>query len=109
LGEQRAGDKFKMKFSLGKPLLLLSSLATTALASVPLLKSTSLNTCQDNSGFTASLFNVVFTPNNGTASVDIVAVSSIEGSVVFDVLISAYGYQIIRKTVDPCNTDLSGL
>jgi len=98
-----------MKFSLGKPLLLLSSLATTALASVPLLKSTSLNTCQDNSGFTASLFNVVFTPNNGTASVDIVAVSSIEGSVVFDVLISAYGYQIIRKTVDPCNTDLSGL
>ncbi|EPE10117.1 calcium-related spray protein [Ophiostoma piceae UAMH 11346] len=74
-----------------------------------LLKSGSLNTCQSNSGFTASLFDVVYTPSNGSASVDMVAVSSIEGNVVFDAIITAYGYQIIRKTVDPCDSGLAGL
>lgn len=100
-----------MRFSLRTPLVLLSSLAAFIAPTVgePLLQSNSLNTCQDNSGFTASLFSVVFTPNNGSALVDIVAVSSIQGSVVFDVAISAYGYQIIRTTVDPCDVGLAGL
>ncbi|KAH6845071.1 hypothetical protein B0I37DRAFT_416632 [Chaetomium sp. MPI-CAGE-AT-0009] len=71
--------------------------------------SNSLNACQENSGFTASLFKVVFTPNNHTANVDIVAVSSVQGSVIFDVSISAYGYEIIKKQVDPCDAGLAGL
>jgi hypothetical protein len=100
-----------MRFSLARPAVMLASAASllTSVAAEPMLISTSLNTCQENSGFTASLFNVVFTPNNGSASVDIVAVSSVEGSVIFDVAVSAYGYQIIRKTVDPCDSDLAGL
>ncbi|OIW23699.1 TRP-domain-containing protein [Coniochaeta ligniaria NRRL 30616] len=102
-----------MRFSIGKPLALFCSLAaliTPTLADDgPMLQSGSLNTCQEQSGFSASLFNVVFTPNNNSASVNIIAVSSIQGSVVFDVIVSAYGYQITRQTVDPCNAGLAGL
>ena len=88
-----------------------AALVPSAVADEPLLYSNSLNTCQDNSGFTAQLFNFVFTPNNGSASVNIVAVSSITGNVVFDVAISAYGYEFMRKTIDPCDasTDLAGM
>ncbi|KAK3360101.1 hypothetical protein B0T25DRAFT_565042 [Lasiosphaeria hispida] len=100
-----------MRVSLLRPLAALASLATFAqpILAEPILQSNSLNTCQENSGFTASLFNVIFTPNNNTANVDIVAVSSIQGSVIFDVSISAYGYQIIRTKVNPCEAGLAGL
>ncbi|KAK1828301.1 flavin carrier protein 2 [Podospora conica] len=97
-----------MRFSRLSPLAALGGLASLA-AAEPILQSKSLNTCQENSSFTASLFNVVFTPNNNTANVDIVAVSSVQGSVIFDVMISAYGYQIIRTTVNPCDAGLAGL
>jgi hypothetical protein len=99
-----------MKFSLSNPLLL-SSLAAMAnpVMAEQMLTSNALNTCQENSLFTASLFNVVFTPNNASATVNIVAVSSVQGSVKFDAAISAYGYQFIRQTVDPCDTGLAGL
>jgi len=39
-----------------------------------------------------------------------IARSTIEGFVKFDITIRAYGYQIIRTTVDPCDSDtLPGL
>lgn len=41
--------------------------------------------------------------------IDIVAVSSIQGNVLFDVSITAYGYQIIRRQVNPCDIGLAGL
>ncbi|KAL1903133.1 putative flavin carrier protein 3 [Sporothrix stenoceras] len=85
------------------------ALSFTAASAEELLKSNSLNTCQANSGFTASLFDVVFTPHNSSANVDLVAVSSIEGNVLFDVSIIAYGLQITRITVDPCDAGLAGL
>jgi hypothetical protein len=88
--------------------LLAAASIPSAAADEPRLYSSSLNTCQDNSGFTARLFNFVFTPNNSSASVNIVAVSSITGKVVFDVAISAYGYEFMRKTIDPCEAG-SGL
>ncbi|KAK7991999.1 transient receptor potential (TRP) ion channel domain-containing protein [Apiospora saccharicola] len=101
-----------MRFSSLRPLALLTALATvlpgTATAE-PMLTSNSLNSCQEGSSFTASLFNVVFTPNNNSASVNIVATSSVEGHVVFDFAISAYGYEIMRKTINPCETKLAGL
>ncbi|KAH8670869.1 hypothetical protein BX600DRAFT_379053 [Xylariales sp. PMI_506] len=97
-----------MRFSTLGRLALLSSFSALA-AAESMLTSSSLNTCQDNSGFSASLFNVVFTPNNDSASVDIVATSSVEGNVVFDVTIAAYGYTIIQETVDPCTAGLAGL
>jgi hypothetical protein len=36
-------------------------------------------------------------------------VSSIQGNVIFDVAISAYGYEFLRRTVDPCKENLAGL
>jgi hypothetical protein len=101
-----------MRLSIAKPLALFASigaLVSPAVADVPLLKSMSLNPCQANSEFTASLFNVVFTPNNNTAAVNIIAVSSIQGNVQFNVAVSAYGYKIIEATVDPCDIGLAGL
>lgn len=100
-----------MWFSSRTPILLLSSLAALyrPAAAEEMLTSSSLNTCQANSGFTASLFNVVYTPGNNSATVDLSATSSIQGNVVFDVTITAYGYQIIRQTVDPCSIGLAGL
>lgn len=91
------------------PFFVVLSFLSTFISAEPMLVSTSLNTCAEDSGFSASLFQCVFTPNNGSAAIDIVAVISIEGFVVFDISISAYGYEIIRKTIDPCNTNLAGL
>jgi len=102
-----------MRFSLARPLLfVLSALpcfSPVAADDIQMLKSTSLNTCQDNSGFTASLFNVVFTPNNNSATAKVLAISSVQGKVLFDVAISAYGYTFIHLTVDPCKSGLPGL
>jgi hypothetical protein len=93
------------------PLLLISSLATLVVPSSAeyVLRSSSLASCQENSGFTASLFDVVFTPNNLTASINMIATSSIEGHVIFDISIYAYGYPIIHTKVDPCEANLPGL
>ncbi|KAF1734429.1 Flavin carrier protein 2 [Beauveria bassiana] len=100
-----------MRSFLKAPLLLLAaaaSLLSPAHADRK-LQSLALSTCQDNSGFSASLFRVTFTPNNNTAFISMVATSSIHGYVNFDVSVQAYGYQIIRQAVDPCKTTLSGL
>ncbi|CAN8106420.1 unnamed protein product [Discula destructiva] len=100
-----------MWFSKRTPILLLSSLAAISrpAEAEEMLVSNSLNTCQSDSGFTASLFNVVYTPGNNSATIDLSATSSIQGNVVFDAIITAYGYQIIRQKVDPCTVGLAGL
>jgi hypothetical protein len=101
-----------MRWSSLRPLAAIASLAlltAPAQAAEQILQSSSLNSCQENSGFSASLFKVVLTPNNNTANVDIVAVSSVEGHVIFDISISAYGYEIIRTPVNPCDAGLAGL
>jgi len=100
-----------MRFLPTRPLVLLSSFATLFLPTSAeyVLRSSSLAACQENSGFTASLFDVVFTPNNLTASVNMIATSSIEGYVIFDVSIFAYGLEIINTRLDPCSSNLPGL
>lgn len=100
-----------MRASIARPLVAIASLASlvSPVVAEPVLQSNSLNSCQEESGFTASLFNVAFTPNNFSAAVNIVAVSSIQGSVVFDFTISAYGFEIMKKTIDPCTSNLAGL
>lgn len=77
------------------------SLAIPAAAEY-VLSTTSLSTCVANSGFSASLFDVVYTPNNNSLSVDMTASSTVQGYVLFDFSITAYGYEIMRKTIDPC-------
>jgi len=79
-------------------------------SAIRLIESKSLNTCQDNSSFTASLFNVVFTPDNRTITYDIVGVSSVQGNVSFGIEVSAYGYTFIKQTIDPCTVKgMSGM
>ncbi|CAI4215148.1 unnamed protein product [Parascedosporium putredinis] len=88
------------------PLLFFVSLFAPMITAEPMLVSNSLNPCSEGSGFSASLFQVVFTPNNASASIDMVATITVEGMVVFDISISAYGYEFMRRTINPCETDL---
>ncbi|KKY14598.1 hypothetical protein UCRPC4_g06685 [Phaeomoniella chlamydospora] len=74
-----------------------------------LIESKSLTSCQENSNFTASLFDVVFTPDNNTLAFEIVGVSSIQGNVTAVLEVIAYGYTALKETLDPCEMDLSGL
>ncbi|KAK4090531.1 calcium- spray protein [Purpureocillium lilacinum] len=98
-------------FTMRLPLMLFAVVSTllSSATGERLLMSSSLNACQQDSSFKASLFNVVYTPSNNTANVQMVATSSIEGKVVFDLAISAYGYQFLRQTLNPCEMNLPGL
>ena len=78
-------------------------------SAVRLIESRSLNPCQDNSNFTATLFNVVFTPDNRTLAFDVVGLSSIEGNVTAELQVIAYGFTAVTETLDPCTMDLGGL
>ena len=72
------------------------------------IESSSLNTCMDNSLFTANLFDFSLTPGNLSASAEINGFSSISGNVVAIVQVIAYGFNIVNATVDPCTMDLPG-
>lgn len=100
-----------MRWSSLRPLAAIASVASlvSPVLAEPVLESYSLNSCQENSGFQASLFKVKFFPNKNTANVDIAAVSSVEGYVRFDVSIRAYGYEFVKLDINPCETDLKGL
>ncbi|KAL6721500.1 putative flavin carrier protein 3 [Lecanora helva] len=74
-----------------------------------LIESKSLNPCQDNSLFTATLFNVAFTPDNNSLAFDIVGVSSISGHVTAEIDVIAYGYNAVHETLDPCTQNLEGM
>ena len=103
--------------SISKPALLslaaVSHLSLFASAEQK-IESNSLNACQSNSGFTnssftATLFNVVFTPANNSLAFDIVGVSSISGYVTAEIDVIAYGYQALSQTLDPCTQNLEGM
>lgn len=89
----------------------LLALSSTASAEY-LLQSTSLDQCggtaAGSAGFTANLFNVVFTPGNRTLSYDINAISSIAGKVTAEVNVIAYGLLAINQTIDPCDPKNKG-
>lgn len=68
------------------------------------IESYSLNSCQANSSFTATLFNVAFTPDNSSLAFTIDGLSSISGKVTAEFNIIAYGINALKRTVDPCAT-----
>ena len=79
-------------------------------AALKLLESTSLNPCMTNSKFSATLFNVLFTPENGTLFFNINGISAISGNVTAELDVIAYGLNIYKKTIDPCEEkDFDGL
>jgi len=101
-----------MKTLIISPIVLLATFLSliSGASAVRLIESKSLNACQDNSSFTATLFNVIFTPNNNTLTFDVVGVSSIQGNVTFGIQVSAYGYTFLRETINPCDQkDMKGL
>lgn len=67
-----------------------------------LIESKSLNSCQDNSNLTATLFNVLFTPDNKTLAIKIEGISSISGNITADAELIAYGKSFMKQTLDPC-------
>ncbi|KAL8637470.1 MAG: hypothetical protein Q9228_005265 [Teloschistes exilis] len=89
--------------------LAVVSLLTQTTSAIRLIESKSLNPCQANSSFTATLFNVAFTPDNGSLAFNVVGVSSISGYVNAEVAVIAYGYNAVRMTFDPCKENLQGM
>ncbi|KAK4541495.1 hypothetical protein LTR36_007941 [Oleoguttula mirabilis] len=73
------------------------------------LYSDSLNPCQANSNFSATLFDVVLTPANDSMSMSLTGVSTITGNITIDLVVTAYGLNIYTTTLDPCELDLTGL
>ena len=101
-----------MRTSILSPFVLLTTLLSflNGASAIRLIESKSLNSCQANSSFTASLFDVIFTPDNRTFTFDIVGVSSVQGNVTFGIDVIAYGLSVIKKQFDPCTMeDASGL
>lgn len=68
-----------------------------------------MRTCQEDSGFSAEVFTAVYIPGNNSLSLEIMATSSIQGDVIFDVLVTAYGFEVSRQTLDPCDLGLNRL
>ena len=87
--------------------LLLALLPITRAGNV--LYTSSLNPCQANNQFSATLFDVVFTPNNGSLAIHVSGVSTINGNVTIDLVVIAYGLQAYTTTINPCEAGLSGL
>lgn len=100
-----------MRFQISSCIAFITTLLifTQQASAIRLIESKSLNPCQDNSNFTATLFNVVFTPDNKTLTFDVVGVSSIEGNVTAELQVIAYGFTALTQTLDPCTMDLGGL
>jgi hypothetical protein len=71
------------------------------------ITSSSLNPCQgvNATGFTATLFQVTFFPDNYTLYYDIKAVSAISGNVIANIQAIAYGFNAYNQTIDPCKSD----
>jgi len=86
----------------------ISTLSHTAHAE-RVIETSSLNPCQQNSSFTATLFQVRFTPSTGIVAFNITGVSSISGKVLAQFEIIAYGVSILRRTLDPCTAGLQGM
>ena len=78
-------------------------------SAIRFIESKSLNPCMENSNFSASLFQVTFTPDNNSLAFNIDGNSAISGDVTADLLVIAYGYTAVRETLDPCKLNLQGL
>lgn len=98
-----------MRFSAKSLLSSFGLLASVQLGSAEwIIESNSLNTCMDNSLFTANLFDFSLTPANSSASIEINGFSSISGNVVAIAQVIAYGFTLLNQTINPCSMNLPG-
>lgn len=99
-----------MRFSLSRSLLCLAATALPAATAERMIESKSLNPCMANSAFSATLFNVVFTPNNRSLAFKIEGISNIAGKVEAQAELLVYGFSAMTQTLDPCsNKELEGM
>lgn len=96
-----------MRFSFASLLSLAALALPTAFAENKIV-SNSLNSCSGASNFTATLFNVAYTPGNNTLAVAISGVSSLNGNVTVHYQLLAYGFTILNDTLNPCDSGLMG-
>jgi hypothetical protein len=99
-----------MRCTLSKSLLGLAAVATPLAAAERFIESKSLNPCMENSGFSATLFNVALTPNNRSLDFNIEGISNISGKIEADLELLVYGFPAMTQKLDPCgNNDLKGM
>ncbi|CCD26374.1 flavin adenine dinucleotide transporter FLC2 NDAI_0H02000 [Naumovozyma dairenensis CBS 421] len=82
-----------------------SSSSTSQKVSTPskLLRTDSLLTCMDNSGFTASFFDISYYPHNKTAIFNIDATTTINENIIVKVELLVYGLKVIDRSFDLCS------
>ncbi|MCJ1322505.1 hypothetical protein MMC15_007854 [Xylographa vitiligo] len=101
--------------SASTPVALLFTVTSSLLSLVAAGREISSNSLLDcssnpNPGFTATVFDVVFTPDDDTLTYDINADSTITGNVTFQIQAEAYGITVFNKTINPCeDADLVAL
>lgn len=97
--------------SLTKSALLVLAAVAPLSSAERIITSSSLNPCQANSSFTATLFKVAFTPNNRSLGFDIEGMSTISQRVMAEVELLVYGYSAMKQTFNPCDKtmDVEGM
>ncbi|KAJ5504065.1 TRP-like family [Penicillium fimorum] len=78
-------------------------------AAVQLLESNALSVCMESSNFTATYFSVTFYPANNSLVVGFDGVSYIEGKVVAEMTLTAYGFEAYKNTLNPCKIEGFGM
>ncbi|KAJ5606338.1 hypothetical protein N7510_009119 [Penicillium lagena] len=78
-------------------------------SAVDYIESDALSVCMESSNFTATYFHVMFYPGNKTLEVDFKGVSAVKGKILADLSLTAYGYTIVQKTIDPCSFQDQGV
>lgn len=84
--------------------VLLSLLVSNVFARRSLI-ATSLVSCMDNSELTANSFDVVFNPDDGSLRYTLDITTDINGYVIAHAEVYAYGFNIINRQIDPCDSD----
>ncbi|KAF2871515.1 hypothetical protein BDV95DRAFT_594620 [Massariosphaeria phaeospora] len=88
--------------SLSKSLLLLAAAVLPLASAENMIETKSLNPCQTGSNFTATLFDVRFTPSNRSLAYNIQGVSTISAKVRADMELLIYGYSAMNEKLELC-------
>jgi hypothetical protein len=82
------------------------SLFAPAVVAERLFESNSLNSCQENSMFAASFFKLQMRPDAKKFSLDLLAQTTIEGNITFDVTVTAYGFTVVKQSFNACDQNI---
>ena len=78
-------------------------------SAVDYIESDALSVCMESSNFTATYFNVMFYPGNKTLELGFKGVSAVKGKILADITLTAYGYTVLQKRIDPCSFESQGV